>query len=1644
MIKMNNEDNKHNNNKEDIDNRIAHIIPLGFHKPKESIFIQKSREYMKNKKAVSMKHIFDSKEKISININQNININANIKSSEKEKGKTEKEDLKEVKEKDGEGSKPQSEEGKMKGKRMKSCIFNIDLEKKKDKKTILSMNLNRPKSKDFRDVDSSYRMDKLLEKQSKLDTKSEKKEQFIEFYINDNVKNKIYKLKDNRITTTKYNVFTFFPKGLLYQFSRLSNVYFLFTAIIQSIPLISPLTSITAIIPLIFVLGVSMIREAIEDLVRNNYDNLNNEEEVIVLRNNRFIRAVSKTLRYGEIILVYENRNIPADMILIDSGFSEGICYVETSSLDGEKTLKLKVANRYTQGFISNDINLNRGISRYIQPGKYSFNGFIKINSPNIDLNYVNGTMHTLFKKEGCTIEEDINISTNEFLLRGSVLKNTNWIIGIVVYTGMNNKIILNSKKPRLKMSKVEKKLNYYLFFVFIFLLLCCIICSIIHRFDYLSHKKFYDNFIFISSSPTTESFIIFFTYFLLLNTLIPISLIVSTEIIKMIQGIFISWDILLYSKWRKTFCSAKSVSIIEELGNVNFIFSDKTGTLTKNQLQFKYCIINNNFYKYIRHGKNNKKVNIVVNNKNKSIMEKTPEPQIHKNSLLNFLDNSKRKSDIFSKLQINMSNKRILSNFPEESSIMEKDDLLNNLKFKKNSYSNNNNLFNSTKFTFLKKINAMEKNGFDAIKNFDSRSKKSKKSKKSKFNKDKEKEKEKDISSFNKSSKMNSKLNKSNVKSCSSSYSSDSSSSSSSSSRSKNSEKQNNDASDLNSKFSLRRSIKKSYIVIKNNEGRNSTIFEVKGDQTDSKGNITKVVPFYEGYFSSTKNNPFLRNISLYDGIDFNYIHEFWKVLALANECMIKEVKGEIKYVGSSPDDLELVKAAARQGYKLIETSLNTKTIRIAGKDYSYEVLKVLGFSSERKRMSIIVRDKNGIKLYIKGADCEISKRLSKKSLENENYQVISNGLIDFSKKGLRTLMVAYRRIRQEDYDSWVNRLHEDEMNVQYRQRLIDRLYDLIENNLTLIGGTVVEDKLQDKVPETIKEFRSAGIKIWVLTGDKLDTAENIGHSCNLLSKEQKLFTLKVMPGDDENMVKEDPYPEMIQFFSEFQDFMEDLVKKYNLDTKYDFQKKKTFLEIDDDFNDVGNSDFESHNGDENISEKSSYYSSKSKIVDFNTFNYLKEKNFLEPFSIIIEAPILYGLFKDDEWTKKFLHIAYYSNTVICCRVSPSQKSQVIQKMKEFNSSAVTLAIGDGGNDVSMIMEANIGIGIYGEEGMSAVQASDFAIGEFKLLKRLLFIHGRINLYRISKMILYFFYKNFVFTLNQFYYAFFSLASGQTFVDDWYITCYNLIFTALPLCVTAVTDSDIDINNSKTTKKNLALLYKENRDNHKIFSFNGFLFAIIKGMITSLIIFSNCCFNEILNIKGNYSSMWYLSLKNYICVLIVVTLNLVIRSSFIVYLQVLSIGITTVLLFLIFLILNHYGFLFEFNSKASIFPSLSSPLLYFTIMLISSLSFVFDYSLKLANLLIYKSLSTWIFINRSLKQRKDFSLSINKVHSFKPFRNMTKSQKRFSVPYQEVSRNFLLKRSPLFLNKINLEKSITPKNNFEFKFNSGKDMKEN
>ena len=1195
------------------------------------------------------------------------------------------------------------------------------------------------------------------------------------------------------------------------------------------------------------------------------------------------------------------------------------------------------MANKFTQGFISNDFRENNNIEKLILPDAYYFSGIIKINSPNPNLNYVNGNFHPKFEKFGSKIEQDIHISNNEFLLKGSILKNTNWIIGIVVYTGKSNKIILNSKKSRLKVSKNEKKLNLYLSVVFFLLIFLCFECSVTHLLKYKRFYKYYKEVILISDYTVKESVIIFFTYFLLLNTFIPISLIVTIEIVKMIQGIFIEWDILLYSKWRHCFCSVKGFSIIEELGNVNFIFCDKTGTLTKNKLHFKYCIIDNKYYKYIKLGHKDSSLNLI---------DKLGQGSFESNdNRLNQIRFNKKENSFLS------DNSKLLMNSIDNSNI------INNKSFV--SHQNNNDKSN---FSLTCQDSSIKKINHNIYKN-------------------------KNFPYVDINQSYNSKnMTKTNNFDC-------------------------NNKSKINQELTL--SFNKSHC--KNEEmlkkEKNFIIFE----ENEFSFYFQRMIKIGEGFFSNPENNNFLKKSSDTQMNSFNsinYIHEFWIALALSNECMIKYDNGELKYISTSADDLELVKTAAEQGYKLIETTLNTKVIRINGENYNYEVLKVLGFSSERKRMSIIIRYPDEIILYTKGADSEISKRLSKKNLDNDNFDIISNGLIEFSKEGLRTLMVAYRKLTQEEYIEWENKLYESEANLKSKENFLDKVYDIIENNLILIGGTVVEDKLQDNVPQTIKELKSADIKIWILTGDKLNTSISIGFSSNLLLKEQKIFILQ-MNNDKDEKSENNPFRELNIFFKEFQKFITSLSKKYNLESK--FSNHTEYINQNVIFHD--NIDSQSENKSEDESNKSSFDFS----VNFEMLNYLKENRILEPFSIIIEAPILNVLFKDEKMSKGFLKIAYCSNTVICCRVSPSQKSQIIQKIKKIDKNAITLAIGDGSNDVSMITEASIGVGLHGEEGMSAVQASDFAIGEFQLLKRLLFFHGRSNLYRINEMIIYFFYKNFIFSFCQFYYSTRYLASGQTIIDDWYITCYNLIFTSIPLGVRALTDSDIDFDDKKNMKKNIALLYKENRDKNKTFTFKTLILDFLKGIFFSLMFYISGFDNEIL-IHGYNKNMSYVSLRIYISIIVVVSMNLIIQSHFIAYILPLSIGITTFLLLVIFLLLNHYGLFFNCNSKASLFVPITSSQFILGIVLIGSFNFIFEYSLKLFEIYFKKSLSSKLVLkNNSLKRKRMRSL-----FAFKKSLNLSNNKDNRKLSF--ISRNsfnniFNRKKNNKILNKTGISK---------------------
>ncbi|RCN25490.1 IC domain protein, HAD ATPase, P-type family [Ancylostoma caninum] len=208
-------------------------------------------------------------------------------------------------------------------------------------------------------------------------------------------------------------------------------------------------------------------------------------------------------------------------------------------------------------------------------------------------------------------------------------------------------------------------------------------------------------------------------------------------------------------------------------------------------------------------------------------------------------------------------------------------------------------------------------------------------------------------------------------------------------------------------------------------------------------------------------------------------------------------------------------------------------------------------------------------------------------------------------------------------------------------------------------------------------------------------------------------------------------------------------------------------------------------------------------------------------------------GFALDERLERLFLEIATMCMAVICCRVTPLQKAQVVDLVKR-NKKAVTLSIGDGANDVSMIKTAHIGVGISGQEGMQAVLASDYSIGQFRYLERLLLVHGRWSYIRMAKFLRYFFYKNFAFTLTHFWYSFFCGYSAQTVFDAVFIACYNLFFTALPVLAMGSLDQDVDDTYSLQYPK----LYLPGQFN-LFFNMRIFIYSVLHGMFRWTFLYS-------------------------------------------------------------------------------------------------------------------------------------------------------------------------------------------------------------
>uniref|UniRef100_A0A669C2W0 Phospholipid-transporting ATPase n=1 Tax=Oreochromis niloticus TaxID=8128 RepID=A0A669C2W0_ORENI len=510
---------------------------------------------------------------------------------------------------------------------------------------------------------------------------------------------------------------------------------------------------------------------------------------------------------------------------------------------------------------------------------------------------------------------------------------------------------------------------------------------------------------------------------------------------------------------------------------------------------------------------------------------------------------------------------------------------------------------------------------------------------------------------------------------------------------------------------------------------------------------------------------------------------HEFFRLLSLCHTVMSEEKsEGELVYKAQSPDEGALVTAARNFGFVFRSRTPGTITTTEMGRTVTYSLLAILDFNNIRKRMSVIVRNPEGrIRLYCKGADTVLLERLH--PCNQEVMSITSDHLNEYATDGLRTLALAYRDLSEDEWEAWSESHRFADKATDCREDRLAAAYEEIEQNMMLLGATAIEDKLQEGVPETIAVLSLANIKIWVLTGDKQETAVNIGYSCKMLTDD--MTEVFIISGHTVQSVRQE-------------------LRSVWLCAHCDTAGRRG--------GGVG---------------KQLHGSPPPPPLPLSNLM----DNISGEFALVINGHSLAHALEAD-MEAEFVSTACACKAVICCRVTPLQKAQVVELIKKHKK-AVTLAIGDGANDISMIKSAHIGVGISGQEGIQAVLASDYSFSQFRFLQRLLLVHGRWSYLRMCRFLCYFFYKNFAFTMVHFWFGFFCGFSAQTVYDQYFITLFNIVYTSLPVLAMGIFDQDVPDHRSLEYPK----LYEPGQLN-LLFNKREFFICIAQGIYTSVVLF--------------------------------------------------------------------------------------------------------------------------------------------------------------------------------------------------------------
>ena len=1150
---------------------------------------------------------------------------------------------------------------------------------------------------------------------------------------------------DNYERTCKYTALSFLPSAIALQFRRMANVYFLVVGGLYTVNSISPVQGVTrfgTIGALCVVILASLVSEGLQDLSRFRQDTEMNAKQCQVLRDGRWASVRWRDVKVGDFLRIKQDEQFPADFLILASDNRSGRVYIETASLDGETNLKVYNAKKEIVemmdshpggSFVGEDALMKR---------LASLEGELRCNPPDNQLYSWSGSYHDGSEKKLC------NVATEQLLLRGAVLRKSAWVVGLVVFTGMQTKLKMNDEETRPKQTQVEQMMNEMIGHVLKVQMTMILLFATL-KFTWMGMHEQDQKYLTglaneISAFEAVKSWC---TWLLLLSAMIPISLYVTLEVVKTVMKRFMDNDYAMYYAKTNTPAEARTASLHEELGQVEYVFSDKTGTLTSNEMELMKACVDTEVWG------DGKPIGLFRCKERIRLQD----------------DSDATATPILSTMEADQLVQAVEINVEEWQGLAPGEAL-------RCVDPENGAALGWVQRTKLQPATEPWMNTDHGLG-------------------PRTRQLVADTIAAGSYNAEQLELFWTLMCVCHQTEAE----------HPDTPERKANSARVLETTQSLNKNAEELVALGKGVEAMEQLLkaLEAEDEEYDEKldGEIQ--------YSAASPDDKALVEGARKVGFTF---------LARSESTIVVRILGKVKRFealciipfNSDRKRMSIVTqevshegvAAKRVVHMLYEKCTGTKVFDkekqralMDPKSPEFSAAYLAAFLKSTDAM----RSRSPPRIWTKGAD-SIMKPLLRladdqaKAKMEKSWSVMSK----FATVGLRTLVVGTRTFAKGepqalDFDEWLKRLSAANGMDEGKAKTdaMAKVHAEVESDINMHGCSAIEDKLQDGVTATLPKLSRAGIKVWVLTGDKTDTAIEIGMSCNLLTRSQNVVILEEWDPDEHGVPHPGPCMSdidprvLVHTRAELMRLLRELDEKpdgaplYGPMPSLSTTKDGGFARFGD-----GTLHFpedpKAHGVEryglypEDWPEPVGKPSADSKTNSARTVWPLITKRPLErhPLAIVIHASVLKAAMDEHTCDENGLPVdkseryqggwvggggfrhgktTYYScldvfaelgrrcSVVLCCRVSPRQKAQVVAMGKE-RFQKICLAIGDGANDVPMIKEAHIGVGISGHEGMQAVLASDYAIAQFRFLERLLLVHGRWSYKRIARLVMFFF----------------------------------------------------------------------------------------------------------------------------------------------------------------------------------------------------------------------------------------------------------------------------------------------------------------